>query len=345
MRRATQAAQRQRGSFRKPCEEWYRNEIIGRGIKHPSVPRRHLDKYLLPKLGRTAPADVTAADIAPAIDALKGRPPPAAPALPRFTRRTFASVAGRRIVPANPAADFSPRLGGGGTERPRSRALSLNELAQLFAKVRETPSFGTANAVALKLLLALCVRKGELLGARWEEFNLDGSTSQGAVWHLPASRTKTGSALDIPLVPEVVGWLRALKPQDTGREYLFPKRRRHRRERIPHVGLDTLNVALQRVKHGLPPFTLHDLRRTARTQLAALGVRREVAERCLGHQLRGVEGTYDRHDYFKERRAALEQWTSLLLEAERGESKITSISRARNARISHPVRITQSGRS
>ncbi|MDE2261166.1 MAG: site-specific integrase, partial [Gammaproteobacteria bacterium] len=91
------------------------------------------------------------------------------------------------MVPANPASGFSPRLDGGGTERPRSRALSLDELAQLFEKVRETPSFGTANALALKLLLALCVRKGELLGARWEEFDLDGITTQGAVWHLPAS--------------------------------------------------------------------------------------------------------------------------------------------------------------
>jgi integrase len=91
------------------------------------------------------------------------------------------------------------------------------------------------------------------------------------------------------------------------------------------MGLDTLNVALGRVKHGLKPFTLHDLRRTARTQLAALGVRREVAERCLGHKIRGVEGTYDRHDYFDERRKALEQWTAVLLDAERGERKVTPI--------------------
>ena len=162
-----QAAQRQRGSFRELCEEWYRNEIIGRGIKHPSVPRRHLDNYLLPKLGRTAAADVTAADIARVIDDLKVRAPTAVNDLLRFTRRIFAFGVRRRIVPANPAADFSPRLDGGGTERPRSRALSLDERAQLFAKVSETPTFGTANAVALKLLLALCVRKGELLCARW----------------------------------------------------------------------------------------------------------------------------------------------------------------------------------
>jgi integrase len=79
------------------------------------------------------------------------------------------------------------------------------------------------------------------------------------------------------------------------------------------------------VKHGLSPFTLHDLRRTARTQLAALGVRREVAERCLGHAIRGVEGTYYRHNYFKERRTALEQWTNLLIEAERGARKVAAI--------------------
>ena len=163
----------------------------------------------------------------------------------------------------------------------------------------------------------------------------------GAVWRLPASRTKTGSPLDIPLVSTAVDWLHELKVLDAGSEYLFPKRRRDRREHVPHVGRDTLNAALQRVKHGLRPFTLHDLRRTARTQLAALGVRREVAKRCLGHAIRGVEGTYDRHDYFKERRAALEQWTGLLMEAQRGGSKIISIHRAPGARSSDHVRITR----
>jgi integrase len=333
VRRAAQVQQRQRGSFRELCEEWYRSEIVGRGLKHPSVPRRHLDKYLLPKLGRGAAVDVTPADIARVIDELKGRAPTAANDLLRFTRRIFAFGVRRRIVPNNPAADFSPRLDGGGTERPRSRALSLDELAKLFEKIRETPSFGAGDGLALKLLLALCVRKGELLGACWEEFDLDGDLPSGAVWHLPSSRTKTGAALDIPLVPAVVGWLRELRSLDAGCEYLFPKRRRDRRERVPHVGLDTLNVAVERVQHGLAPFTLHDLRRTARTQLAALGVRREVAERCLGHAIRGVEGTYDRHDYFKERRAALEQWTVLLVEAEQGVRKVTAIGERSQRRI------------
>ncbi len=44
--------------------------------------------------------------------------------------------------------------------------------------MRETANFGEDNLLAIKLLLALCVRKDELLGARWEEFDLDGNTTR-----------------------------------------------------------------------------------------------------------------------------------------------------------------------
>jgi len=324
-------AQRRRGTFRELAEHWHRVEIVGRQLKHPEVPRRHLDKYLLPEFGRMSVADVHAADIASLLDKVKGRAPTAANDLLRFTNRIFAFGVRRHVVTGNPAAGFSPRLDGGGTERPRSRSLSAEELTRLFEALRKSATFGGDNALAIKLLLALCVRKGELLGARWSEFDLDGKRDAGPVWHLPESRTKTSEALDIPLVPEVVKWLKALHTLACGSEYVFPQRRRDHRQRVPHVGLDTLNVALTRVKHGLTPFTLHDLRRTARTHLAALGVRREVAERCLGHKIKGVEGTYDRHGYFDERRKALEQWTALLLDAERGERKVTPIRRKRSA--------------
>jgi hypothetical protein len=60
----------------------------------------------------------------------------------------------RRFVPSNPAADFSPRLDAGGVERPRRRALSTAELAQLFQKLRDTPNLGEDNLLAIRLLLA-----------------------------------------------------------------------------------------------------------------------------------------------------------------------------------------------
>lgn len=88
---------------------------------------------------------------------------------------------------------------------------------------------------------------------------------------------------------------------------------------VPHVCESTLGVAMGKVKHGLPHFTVHDFRRTARTHLAALGAEPHVAERCLNHKPRRVEGVYNRHDYFEERRRVLEAWGQLLLKLERQE--------------------------
>jgi hypothetical protein len=47
-----------------------------------------------------------------------------------------------------------------------------------------------------------------------------------------------------------------------------------------------------------------------------------VAERCLNHKLPGIQSVYDTHDYFAERRAALESWTALLLDIERGDREV-----------------------
>lgn len=62
---------------------------------------------------------------------------------------------------------------------------------------------------------------------------------------------------------------------------------------IPHIQESTLPVALAKVRAEMPDvpnFTIHDFRRTARTHLAALGVDPVVAERCLNHRIKGVEG-------------------------------------------------------
>ena len=200
LRRKAKVELLQRGSFRELCEDWFKSEIVDRGIKYPQVPRRYLDSHLIPRLGHVPAAEVTPADVAKLLDDLKKRAPTAANDLLRFTRRVFAFGVRRRAVPSNPAASFTPRLDGGGTERARDRALSTDELAKFFAALRNTPSFGGDNTMAIRLLLALCVRKGELLAAKWQEFDLEGETRQGPVWRLPGARTKTGAPLDLSLI-------------------------------------------------------------------------------------------------------------------------------------------------
>lgn len=88
-----------------------------------------------------------------------------------------------------------------------------------------------------------------------------------------------------------------------------------------------MNWALGSIDHGLEHFTIHDLRRTARTHLASLGVRPHIAERCLNHRLPGINDTYDTHDYMDDRRDALELWAAKL---EKLIAETNSISSIRN---------------
>jgi integrase len=317
-------AKKARGKFSELAEDWYSTEIMGGRLKHPEVPRRYLDKYLLPEFGDAVPADITPAKAARLLARVARRAPTASNDLLRFMRRVFRFAVRRRLIAVSPVADFN-LSDAGGQESARQRSLSRDELEKLFKAMREAPSFGGTNLLTVKLLLALGVRKGELLRARWSEFDLDGTTDSGPLWRLPASRTKTAAPLSIPLVPAVVDWLKSLRAVSSGSEFVFPKRRRDHRQRALHVGIDTLNAALAAIEHGLEAFTIHDLRRTMRTHLSALAVRTEVAERCLNHRLPGIQSVYNTHDYFAERRAALESWTALLLEIERGGRKVTAL--------------------
>jgi integrase len=69
---------------------------------------------------------------------------------------------------------------------------------------------------------------------------------------------------------------------------------------------------------GIDHFTVHDLRRTAKTMLQANGVDEFISERCLNHKLSGVSGTYGRHDFFEERKKALQFWANYLESCETG---------------------------
>jgi integrase len=324
-RRAAANKARERGTFRELAEAWFATEVRPR-LKHPEAVRRALDRHLIPKLGVLPTDAVKPSDCAGVLERVRAKHPTTANDLLRFLRAIFAFAIRRHLLEVSPVGAFSARLDAGGKEESRTRALSADELSALFAAIRKEASFGGDNLMLVRLLLALCVRKGELLAARWSEFDLDSESSAGPVWRLPADRSKTGAPLDIPLVPQVVDWLRAARTMSAGSEWVFPARRRDPRSQAEHVGRDTLNVALTRVDTSkIEAFTVHDLRRTARTHLAALGVAPHVAELCLNHKPRGVGAIYDRHSYFDERRSSLQTWTDLLMQLETGKTNVVPI--------------------
>lgn len=129
------------------------------------------------------------------------------------------------------------------------------------------------------------------------------------------------SAITIPLPAQAVEALQNLHRLSESSDWLLPARKAQDRM-LPHIHENTLNVALAKVKPNMPnveAFCIHDFRRTARTHLAALGVESHIAERCLNHKIKGIEGIYNRHDYLGERRHALKLWANFLEGCEAGK--------------------------
>ena len=167
------------------------------------------------------------------------------------------------------------------------------------------------SALSLRVLLATCVRIGELLQAEWRDVKLD-----RAEWIIPATNAKTGRGVTIPLAPVVVEWFEQLKVLACGSRFVLPGARgkTHRTPDAIARAIDELTANLPEVRR----FTPHDCRSTARSHLAALGVPVLVAERCLNHALGGLVAIYDQHDYLDERRKALQLWADFLSCCESG---------------------------
>jgi len=284
------------------AEDWLKE--CEKRLKHPNIPRRVYTKDLAPTIGQLAIEHVNSRDIRAIITriASSGRPTIANDAL-MYCKQLFRHGIKLDLLRSNPAEPFTVN-DAGGVEQSRSRSLSLIELQKVFSCFHEySDQFTRENTLAAAILVTLGVRKGELIAARWKEFDTDTK-----LWHIPQGRVKTGIGISVPLSDEALEWLYELKIRANGSEFVFPNRRASKR--FGHVSPDTLNAAIQKLqredKLSIDHFTVHDLRRTCRSMLASEGVPGHVAERCLNHKLKGVEGIYNRHDYMDERREALQ---------------------------------------
>ncbi|MEQ1546363.1 site-specific integrase [Methyloglobulus sp.] len=209
--------------------------------------------------------------------------------------RIFGYAVAQHIIQHNPAQWLDKSYAGGESEG-RDRNLSRDELVRLFAAMRGDKDFGRENYLTVQLLLMLGVRKNELAQSKKAEFNLDAGE-----WALPKDRTKTKAAVDIPLPKQAVEALKELFWLSGDSEHLLPARG-GRNEHISHA---TINMALKRAQ-GIDGFTVYDLRRTAKSRLQELGIDEFISERCLNRKLSGMAKKYGKHDFFNERKHALQ---------------------------------------
>ena len=192
-------------------------------------------------------------------------------------------------------------------EAPRERVLTDDEIRILWEALPE----GDYGAI-VRLLLLTGQRKTEIADLRWSEVRNGGSSIE-----LAPARTKNGRAHVVPLSMRAAAILemipRRADADGTLRDYVFGNGARG------FVGWSKAKTALDaRIAvsgNPIEPWTVHDLRRTAATKMADLGVQPHVIEQILNHvsgHKSGVAGIYNQSSYATETRRAVELWATHL---------------------------------
>ncbi len=290
---------------------------------------RMLNKDVLPSWGTRKARDIRRRDVILLLDQIVERGAPiAANRTLGVIRRMFNFAISRDLLDTTPVAMVKPPA----KETQRERVLSPEEI-RVFWKGIDEGLISPGICLALKLQLVTAQRKGEWVGAALSEFDLE----EERVWTIPSERAKNGKTHRVPLSPLAVSLIEKAQELAGGSGWLFPSPRGD----VP-VRPEAVNQALYRACVPIaerpksdrlsekPVFSLtdivpHDLRRTAASNMAALGINRLVISKILNHVETSVTAIYDRHTYDAEKRHALEAWAAHLESILSGKPKADNV--------------------
>lgn len=280
-------------------------------------------RLLFPVIGDKPVRSITAPQVLDALQTIerRGRHETA-----RRARSTAGSVF--RYAIATQRADADPTLALRGaltTPIVQSRAAVL-EPAAFGALLRAIDGFDgqPTTRAALQLMALLFPRPGELRTAEWPEFDLE-----GAVWTIPASRTKMRRSHRMPLPQAAVSILIDLR-QITGKGALvFPSVRSIKR----CMSENTLNAALRRMGYAKTEATAHGFRATAATLLNESGKwHADAIERQLAHvESNDVRRAYARGEHWEERVQMMAWWADYLHRLRKGAEVVPFQSQPKSA--------------
>ncbi|CAM4314928.1 Site-specific integrase [Novosphingobium lubricantis] len=169
-------------------------------------------------------------------------------------------------------------------------------------------------ALALEFTILTTARTGEVIGAKWDEVDLD-----KAIWTIPASRMKAGKEHRVPLSARAVEILKSM--QGLRKEWLFPATKGGRMSGM------AMTMLLRRMKVDV---TVHGFRSGFRDWSAeCTGYAHEVAEMALAHTIENkVERAYRRGDLFDKRRRLMDDWATYCATIPAAGANVTPIRKA-----------------
>ena len=287
--------------------------------------KQKIRAYVLPSLGHLPARDVTGADIVQMLDRVADRSAKLVKPVLSAARLIFAHGVGKQILSGDPFAGISvAAIAGKDAHVVKSRVMLSD--AELRILLPALASYGRINELIVRILLSTAQRIQALMLAEWGHVNFAEKT-----WTIPpGDGRKSDREFVVPLADAVAGYFAELQTFGYGSNFVLPIQKLMKgRQGDASMRQQTINNFLVRVCKDLAgkvrPFTPHDLRSTARSHFAVLGVEIAIAERCLNHSLGGLIAVYDQHDYLDERRKALELWSAKLTVLETGADNVVML--------------------
>jgi integrase len=189
-------------------------------------------------------------------------------------------------------------------KRARDRILSDDELRAVWKVAEGNGTFGAL----VRMLLLLGQRLDPTISIKWTDISpMTWPSNEPPTWTIPWAPREKENAGALQLPAAALAILAAL-PRFADNPYVFAG------QNGKHISRSGKYKAIfdAKLPTDMPRWTLHDLRRTARSLMSRAGVSSDHAERVLGHAIGGVEGIYDRHAYFDEKAVALAKLASLI---------------------------------
>jgi integrase len=295
--------------FRMVAFKWHEHWKDGNSPHHVKATWSRLKTNVFPAIGDRLITEIQAPEIVAMVKAIqdRGKLDIAKRAL-ETTGQIFRYAVAHGLAQRNPASDIKPGDILKSRQKENHARVDAKELPALLRAI-EIYQGKHITRLAMKLLAMTFVRTNELIGARWEEFDLVASR-----WNIPAERMKMRTPHIVPLSRQALDVLALLKELSGNNELVFPG---ERNESKP-MSNNTILLALKRMGYG-GIHTGHGFRGVASTILHEQGWPHEHIELQLAHAPRNaVSAAYNHALYLEPRTKMMEAWSDFLELTQRG---------------------------
>jgi integrase len=278
-------------TFKAVAENWLKRHVAAKQLRSEHEIRRVLEKYVYPQWGDRDFISIKRSDISALLDHVEDNHGKRQADLVLSHARAIANwFASRDDDYVSPFVRGMRRH----ENEARARILSDDELCAIWKQAEANGQFGAI----VRLLLLTGQRREKVATMKWADI-ADG------IWTIETAEREKGNAGALALPAQALAIIEA-QPRMGENPFVFAGRGNG------CYDISQSKRPFDRKLPKMPRWTLHDLRRTARSLMSRAGVSSEHAERVLGHTIPGVEGIYDRHQYDREKADALQRLAALI---------------------------------